>query len=185
MVSEPEEVHQAKRILAEIRQELEGENIKYHDLKLGAMIETVEILEKLDSLAKEVSFFSIGTNDLAYQLLRRNKRNSDLMTHHYHPELFKKIKDIVYKSKKNNISISLCGEMGSDPYALIGLVAMGIRAISVNTQSLEQISREVKKLDLREIGALDRQIHNCEDSATVSSILMEYFNQYVNGKNGK
>jgi len=185
MVSETEEVRQAKRILADTRQELGRENIKYHDLKLGVMIETVEILEKLDSLAKEVSFFSIGTNDLAHQLLNNNANNGDLINHHYHPELLKNIKDIVLKSKKNNISLSLCGEMGSDPYALIGLVAMGIRNISINTQSLEKISREVKILDLKEIGNLDTQIYNCEDSATVSSILMEYFNQYVIGEGGK
>jgi phosphoenolpyruvate-protein kinase (PTS system EI component) len=93
--------------------------------------------------------------------------------------MFEAISKIVEVGKKNDIPVTLCGEMGADPYALIGLAAVGIRKISINTSSLAKISREVKNMDLEEMDSLESLIYNCEDPETVHSILVEYYEQYI------
>jgi len=178
MISNLDEVREAKKIFEEAKKELDEENIEYGDVELGAMVETKEILSDLNELAEEVAFFSIGTNDLAYFLLGTS-RNTDSIIHHYHPHMFETISKIVKVGKKNNIPVTLCGEMGADPYALIGLAAVGIRKISINTSSLGKITREVKNMDLEEMDNLETLIYNCEDPETVHSILVEYYEQYI------
>lgn len=180
MISNLREVHQSREIFETAKKELKAENIHYNEVELGVMVETKSILSNLDELAKEVAFFSIGTNDLAYFLLGTS-RDSDSITHHYHPDLFKAISKIVEAGERNNIPVTLCGEMGADPYALIGLAAVGIRNISINTSSLAKITKEIKNLDLRNMINLESLIYNCEDPETVHSILVEYYEQYIEG----
>ncbi|MCF7886371.1 MAG: phosphoenolpyruvate--protein phosphotransferase [Candidatus Marinimicrobia bacterium] len=178
MISNLEEVESAKQIFKAAQNELDAENIHYNNVKLGVMVETKNILKHLDALAQEVAFFSIGTNDLAHFLLGTS-RDSDSLTHHYHPVLFKKISRIVETGLRHNIPVTLCGEMGADPYALIGLAAVGIRSISVNTSSLASITNEIENIDLNKMANLESLIYNCEDPETVHSILMEYYEQYI------
>ncbi|HMA63488.1 MAG TPA: phosphoenolpyruvate--protein phosphotransferase [bacterium] len=181
MISNLDEVEAAKELFQEAQQEIDKKNINYSEVKLGAMVETKEILENLDELASSVEFFSIGTNDLAHFILGTS-RDSDSVTHHYHPFMFKAISGIVEAGQRNQIPVTLCGEMGADPYALIGLAAVGIRNISVNTSSLASITREVKNIDLKKMENLDSLIYSCDDPETVQSILIEYYEQYI-GKN--
>lgn len=179
MITDIGQVQQARTILSNIQKELDRKNIKYKQLQLGAMIETCEILEDLKPLSREVAFFSIGTNDLAHFLLGTDNRYSDSINQHYHPLLYKKIKKIIRVAKNQHMPVSLCGEMASDPRALIGLTAIGIRNISVNTGALTKISKEIKNLDINTLENLDSKIINSNDPARVQNILTNYYNRYL------
>jgi len=178
MISSVEEVRQAKEICHEAEAEIENEHVSCDNIDIGAMVETKSILYNLRELAEEVEFFSIGTNDLAYFLLGSD-RKEDSIIHHYHPKMFKAIRKIVKAGQEKNIPVTLCGEMGADPYALLGLAAVGIRSVSVSTNSLAQINEEIKNLDIEQMGELDSLIFNCEDSETVLSILKEYYENFT------
>lgn len=176
------EVKQTIALLDEVRAELRQHGIPFsNNIELGAMIETSSILEQLDELAELVDFFSIGTNDLALYLIGSG-RTEDLTRNYYHPKIFKAINRIVSAAGQADIPVTVCGEMASDPYALIGLTAIGIRSISVSTSALGEISKEVSMLDTRLLQNLSDLILNTDNAATIYSILVQYYRDYLGSR---
>ena len=175
MVSTINEINKSKQILAEAQIELEEENQNFRrDIEIGSMIETKEVLNILDELAENVSFFSIGTNDLANFLLGTNREDSNI-TNHYHPKVFHAIQKIADCGKKHNIPVTVCGEMGSDRYALPGLIASGIRKISVSPSSLPLVNEHIKNISVDECNVLTRRIKNSRNSYMLLSILKDFY----------
>lgn len=179
LVTEVAEVQETERALATVRTELQQEGVTLqHPIPLGAMIETDSAMQILDELAAEVDFFSIGTNDLALYLLR-SKRDEHLAKHYYHPIMFKAIKQIVSSAKKRKIPVNICGEMASDPYALIGLAALGIRSISVSSNALSQISELVSMISVEACQALESELLKANDSFQIYSILRNFYRENI------
>jgi len=173
------DVLQTKTMLEEIKEELKQANIAFsEDVKLGAMIETSSILEELDELAQHVDFFSIGTNDLALYLIGSG-RTVDMAKNYYHPKMFGAIDRIVKSAEKAGIPVNVCGEMASDPYALIGLTAIGIRSISVSSSALSAISDEVGKFDTSQCRAVADALLNAKDATVIYSILKECYRGHI------
>lgn len=169
-----DEVRQTIELLHEVQRELQEEGIPFRKgIELGAMIETSSILEQLDGLADLVDFFSIGTNDLALYLIGSG-RTVDLTRNYYHPKIFNAINLIVSAAKRANIPVTVCGEMASDPYALIGLTAMGIRSVSVSTSALAEISKEISALDTKMLENLADLILSADSAATIYSLLVQF-----------
>ncbi|MGC9364268.1 MAG: phosphoenolpyruvate--protein phosphotransferase [Fidelibacterota bacterium] len=176
------EVRQTIALLDEVKAELRQHGIPFsNNIELGAMIETSSILEQLDELADLVDFFSIGTNDLALYLIGSG-RTEDLTRNYYHPKIFQAIGKIVTAAGRADIPVTVCGEMASDPYALIGLTAIGIRSISVSTSALGDISKEVIMLDTRLLQNLSDLILNTDSAATIHSILVQYYRDCLGGR---
>ncbi len=176
------EVRQTIALLDEVKAELRQHEIPFsNNIELGAMIETSSILEQLDELADLVDFFSIGTNDLALYLIGSG-RTEDLTRNYYHPKIFQAIGKIVTAAGRADIPVTVCGEMASDPYALIGLTAIGIRSISVSTSALGDISKEVSMLDTRLLQNLSDLILNTDSAATIHSILVQYYRDCLGGR---
>jgi phosphotransferase system enzyme I (PtsI) len=170
-----EEVVLTKNMLEAVKAELKSSGIPFSDnIKLGAMIETSSVLDELDELAKHVDFFSIGTNDLALYLIGSG-RALDLTKNYYHPKIFQAIYKIVKAAKKAGIPVNVCGEMASDPYALIGLTALGIRSISVSSAALSAVSKEVSKLDVRKCSELADTILSMNSALAIYSILKNFY----------
>lgn len=168
------EVKQTIALLDEVKAELQQHGIPYsNNIELGAMIETSSILEQLNELAGLVDFFSIGTNDLALYLIGSG-RTEDLTRNYYHPKIFKAINRIVRAAERADIPVTVCGEMASDPYALIGLAAIGIRSISVSTSALAEISKEISALDTKMLENLADLILNADSAATINSLLVQF-----------
>ena len=175
MVSTVDEIDKAKQILAEAQIELTEEKYQFHhDVELGSMIETKESLDILDELAKNVDFFSIGTNDLANFLLGTKREDSN-KNNHYHPKLFQAIAKIAECGKRYNIPVTVCGEMGSDRYAIPGLIASGIRKVSISPASLTVVGELIKNISIEECQVLQRRIKNSSNSYMLLSILKDYY----------
>ncbi len=174
-----EEVIRTKEILEAIKSELKREGLAFaENIELGAMIETSSVLEELDELAKYVDFFSIGTNDLALYLLGSG-RATDLTKNYYHPKMFRAIDKIIKAGDKAGIPVDVCGEMASDPYALIGLTAIGIRSISVSSSALAAVSDEVSKIDVQQCSELVDSILSAGDAVTIYSQLKKFYHEQL------
>ena len=134
MVSSLEEIYQFRKVFEEVKKHLKQEGKTYNpEIKIGTMIEIPAAALLAESFAKEVDFFSIGTNDLTQYTLavdRANERISHLFNH-FHPALLQLIKKVIDVGNTFNIPVSMCGEMAGDPVAVPMLIGMGLRNFSV------------------------------------------------------
>jgi len=176
MVSTLKEIRDSKKILNEAKAELKSEKKPFSDkINFGVMVETKEILNILDEIATEVDFFSIGTNDLALYLFG-SKRDQYNAKNHYHPTMYSSILKVIEAGKKHNLPVSVCGEMSSDPYALIGLIAIGIRSISINSGSLEQINSIISTIEINKVEQYKNKILKSSSAFENYSILKGIYN---------
>ncbi len=129
MVTGLEEIRDIHKIVEEVKKELKKENIKFkNDIPLGLMIETPAAALVSDFLAKSSDFFSIGTNDLIQYTLACDRGNQKIayLYQPLNPAVLKLIKITIDNAHKNNIKVSLCGEMASDFECVVVLVGLGI-----------------------------------------------------------
>ena len=164
MIATLEEVREGKKIVNEAKENLKKEKKEYKDVELGVMIEIPSAVFISDKLAKEVDFFSIGSNDLIQFTLAVDRLNEKITNLYQpcHPSVLKMIKITIDNAKKNGISVGICGEMASIPEIACLLVGMGIDELSmapfliptikeviINSkyEKLKKISEEVFKFD--------------------------------------
>ena len=118
MINDVWEVKKAKELIKEIFNELKEKNIPFNeDIEVGIMIETPAAAIISDDLAREVSFFSIGTNDLTQYTLAVDRQNEKIARHRdiHHKAILRLMEMTAANAKKNGVKISVCGELGSDP----------------------------------------------------------------------
>ncbi|MDD5766342.1 MAG: phosphoenolpyruvate--protein phosphotransferase [Candidatus Marinimicrobia bacterium] len=166
MVTRIEDVLEVKKMI---------EIIKFRDrFPLGVMIETKLALDILEPLAGMVDFFSVGTNDLALYLIGV-KRDEDLAKNYYHPIIFRSIHKIVQAADRFSLPVTICGEMASDPFALVGLVALGIRSVSVNYSAFHAVSDEIRNIRILETLTLKKQLLQEENAVMLYQLLREFY----------
>ena len=144
------EVRQIKKIIKEVREELDSENIEYKkDIRIGIMIETPAAVMISDELAKEVDFFSIGTNDLTQYTLAIDRQNPKLETYFnkMHPAVFKMIKMTVENAHKAGIPVDICGEAAADLTHTKDYIEMGIDALSVAPNMVLPLRKKIRECD--------------------------------------
>ena len=145
------EVWKAKEILTEVKMELDKKGIAYdHSIEVGIMIETPAAALISDKLAKEVDFFSIGTNDLSQYTLvvdRTSRILADFFNPH-HPAVMKLIQLTVENAHKAGIWTGICGELGADLSMTKSFLKMGVDEFSVAPYSVLPLRQEIRSLDL-------------------------------------
>ena len=133
MIVSLEEVRRVKEIVAEVKAELKERGIPYKEVKQGIMIETPAAVMMSEELAKEVDFFSIGTNDLTQYTLAADRQNPelDVFYNEHHPAILKMIQMVVDNAHKAGIRAGICGELGADTSLTQTFLQMGVDELSV------------------------------------------------------
>ncbi|MEJ6949525.1 phosphoenolpyruvate--protein phosphotransferase [Natronospora cellulosivora (SeqCode)] len=174
-ISSIEELREAKALLIDLKNQLEEENIEYNrDIEIGMMIEVPSTAVLADLFAREVDFFSIGTNDLIQYTLAVDRTNSKInkLYSAYHPAVLRMIKQVVKAAHDNGIWVSVCGETAANKLLLPLFVAMGITELSMSSGYILEIKDKVRKLDRT---ALDYHLKKVL-SMGLSSEIEEYLN---------
>ena len=157
MISTMKELKDSKKILQQAKDELKSEGIKFkNDIEIGIMIEIPSAAIISDLLAKEVDFFSIGTNDLIQYTMAVDRMNSKLsyLYSQYHPALLRLIKGIIDNAHNAGIWVGMCGEAAGDPKLIPVFVGMGLDEFSMNGPSIlraRYIVRNINKEDMQKI----------------------------------
>ena len=155
MVTNVWEVREAKRLCEEVKRDLKQEGIPYgEDVEIGIMIETPAAVILSDRLAKEVDFFSVGTNDLTQYTLACDRQNNDLgrFFDPHHPAVLRMLKMVADNAHKNGIWVGICGELGADLTLTETFLAIGIDELSVSPRAVLPLRNAVRMTDTREHG---------------------------------
>jgi phosphoenolpyruvate-protein phosphotransferase (PTS system enzyme I) len=142
-----DEVHQAKHLLNEAAAELDARGVEYrHDLPLGVMVETPAAALSVHTLVDDVSFFSIGTNDLVQYTLAVDRGSANLAARFtpLHPAVLTLIKRIVDVGVAHRMEVAVCGEMASQPLMAFALIGLGVRSLSVAGRAVPLVKRIVR-----------------------------------------
>ena len=148
MVTSVWEVKECKRACQKVMAELEKEGIPYNkDTEIGIMIETPASVLVADALAKEVDFFSVGTNDLTQYTLACDRQCNDLGKFYdpHHPAVLRALKMAADAAHKAGIWIGICGELGADLNLLPTFLAIGIDELSVSPSSVLPLRAAIRK----------------------------------------
>ncbi|MBD5542635.1 MAG: phosphoenolpyruvate--protein phosphotransferase [Lachnospiraceae bacterium] len=155
MITSVKEVRKIKEIVAEVKAELDASGIPYGNPEQGIMIETPASVIVGDELAKEVDFFSIGTNDLTQYTLAIDRQNTKLDEFYdsHHPAILRMISMVVESAHKAGIWAGICGELGADQTLTQEFLAMGVDELSVSPGSILPIRKIVLETNVAEYKA--------------------------------
>lgn len=154
MITSVDEIRKIKKLVSEVKDELKNEGIDYDDnVEIGVMIETPAAALISDYLAKEVDFFSVGTNDLTQYTLALDRQNDNLAEFYnpHHKAILRLIKFAADNAHKNGIWIGICGELGADLSLTETFLSIGIDELSVNPGCVLSVREKVLNADVSKV----------------------------------
>ena len=170
MISGVDELRRANAVLEECRQELRAEGVPFNEnMEVGAMIEVPSAALVADLLAKEVDFFSIGTNDLIQYTIAVDRIN-ERIAHLYeptHPAIIRLIKIIVNAAHAHNLWVGVCGEMAGEIALTPLLVGLGVDELSTGAALVPRVKRAVQSLDVGICLQLVDEVKNMESADAI------------------
>ncbi len=173
MVGDIDEWRQARAILDELQQALNIPRIE-----AGIMIEVPSAALIADVFAREVDFFSIGTNDLTQYTLAMDRMHPALANKQdgLHPAVLKLIAQTIDGAHKHGKWVGICGELGADPYAVPVLIGLGIDELSINTPSVPLVKAQIRALKVPELQSLAHQALECSTAQEVRELVKKQLN---------
>lgn len=169
-----DELRKVKEMVADIMNELEHEGISYNkNLEIGVMMETSAACMIADVLAKEASFFSIGTNDLTGYTMAVDRGNAKVayLYSTYQPAVLRSIKRIIECGKREGIMVGMCGEAAADPKLIPLLLAFGLDEFSVSATSVLKTRKIISSCDVGECQELAEKVMECTTEEGILNIL--------------
>jgi phosphotransferase system enzyme I (PtsP) len=156
MISSIDEFCQAREVVFECMEVLDKRGTEYHHRpRLGMMVELPCVVDLIDDFAKEVEFFSIGTNDFIQFMLGVDRTNENVAGSYlpHHPSVLRALKKIVTSASRSGREISVCGDMASRELYLLFLLGIGIRILSMDPNYLPRVQKAISKIDLTQAEA--------------------------------
>lgn len=178
MIACYDEVRHAKRMLSEAAESLDKEGITFNkDIEVGIMIEVPSAAIMADVLAKEVDFFSIGTNDLTQYSLavdRENRQVAHLFQPH-NPAIIRMVKYVTDVARDQEVRVSVCGEMARDPVNIPILLGLGVEKLSMNPQSIPVIKSIIRSLNIEDARLFVKDVlKEATDTGVMELVLSTY-----------
>ncbi len=174
LITNHQELMQAKMILRDVMEDLDEESIPYNpNIEIGIMIETPSAALMAASLARDSDFFSIGTNDLTQYTLAVDRANELVSTLYspVDPAVLRLIRTIIQDAYQAQIDLSICGEMASEPEYIMLLLGMGVRKISIAQPMIPEIKQIIRSVTMDGCNKVARKILTMHSERHISSYL--------------
>jgi phosphotransferase system enzyme I (PtsI) len=176
MISGVTEVRAANAILEDVKAELRGQGTAFDpEIQVGAMIEIPSAAVTADLLAREVDFFSMGTNDLIQYALAIDRINEQVayLYEPLHPAVLRMLKSVVSAAHNEGIWISMCGEMASDPLHGMLLVGLGFDELSMTPGSIPLMKRIIRSVTYGQAADVAQRVFACPTAQEVERLLRQ------------
>ncbi|RPI14887.1 MAG: phosphoenolpyruvate--protein phosphotransferase [Ignavibacteriae bacterium] len=182
MITTIDEVRKIKVYVDEMKHELREKNIPFNqNIELGIMVEVPSVVFMPDLFAREVDFFSIGTNDLTQYILAAD-RDSSFVSELYQwldPAVLRAIDIIIKSAERNKIGLNVCGEMAGDPLSSLLLIGMGVNELSVETTSFLRTKRLITLLKYDEAKKVAAKALTMNSVSEVKELLERSYNKII------
>ncbi len=176
LITNLQEVRQAKMILHDVMEDLDEEGIKFNpDIPIGIMIETPSAALTSSILARDVDFFSIGTNDLVQYTLAVDRGNELVSTMYSagDPAVLMLLRNVILDAHKAKIDLSVCGEMASEPEFVILLLGMGVRTLSIAPSMIPEIKQVIRSVSIESCNSIARKVLTMDSRRQVTNYLRD------------
>lgn len=176
LISDVRELEESLALIQKVGESLEIQGIPFKkNIPVGSMIEVPSAVLVCDVIAKESDFLSIGTNDLVQYTLGIDRSNPAMSEFYYpvHPSVIRMIKMVGIEAKRQNKSVSICGEIASNPLFIPLLLGLGIDQFSCSPRYIPIVKRAIRQTSLLNAFELAQQVLRLNSSMEVSKVLFE------------
>jgi phosphotransferase system enzyme I (PtsI) len=176
LITNLQELMQAKMILGDVMEDLDEEGIRYNrDIKVGIMVETPAAALTASMLARDVDFFSIGTNDLTQYTLAVDRGNELVSTLYssVDPAVLRLIRTVIQDAHKARVDVNVCGEMASEPESVMLLLGLGVRKLSIASPMIPEIKQIIRSARIEECNKVARKVLGMNSERQISSFLRD------------
>lgn len=178
MISRIEEIRETKRIIEEIKIDLEKDKIPYEkNLEVGIMIEVPSAAILADQLIEEVDFFSIGTNDLTQYIMAADRLSKEVQDVYdkYNPSVIRMINHTVKAATDAGKSVSICGETAGEQLGMLIFLSLGVTELSMLPAFLPKAKKLVKNIDIEKLKKYKNKILKCKTSEEIKEVLKDFY----------
>jgi phosphocarrier protein FPr len=175
MIASLDELRETKALVAEVEAELVREGLPFRkNIRIGVMIEVPAAVAIADQLAREASFFSIGSNDLIQYVMAADRTNSRVapMADPFQPAILRVIRQTVEAGRDAGIDVALCGELAADPVATPLLLGLGLEEFSVSASLIPELKRAISLWSAPEAEGMAREALDMDSSQAVRRLLL-------------
>ena len=174
MITDVQEIVEVKKVLEEIKSELNEQQTPFDEhIRIGIMVEVPSVALLATQFAKEIDFFSIGTNDLTQYTLAVDRGNARICSlyQHTHPAVWQLIHQTIYAANNQNIPVAVCGELAGDIIGASVLIGMGVSELSMATHSIPKIKHHLSTNSRETFRQLAQKVLN---SSSTNQVQAEY-----------
>ena len=180
MITCIDEIREAKALIEDIKNELDRKDIPYNkNIQIGIMVETAAASLMADVFAKEVDFFSIGTNDLTQYTMSVDRGNEKIsyLYSTFNPAVLRSIRNIIKCGREAGIMVGMCGEAASDPLMIPLLLAFGLNEFSMSASAILKSRKMITGYSSEELQAVADKAMSFVTAKEVEAYMKEFVNQ--------
>jgi phosphotransferase system enzyme I (PtsI) len=182
MITSLSELRRSRSLLEEAKAQLRSEEVPFDpDMPVGIMIETPSAVLIADMLAREIDFFSIGTNDLIQYALAVDRVN-ERIAHLYeptHPGILRMLKMVIDAADKEAVHLSVCGEIAGDVSLTLVLLGLGVRELSMTATAIPEVKKLIRSVALKDVKALASRVLDLSTTEEVRNEIQRTMAQLI------